>query len=1418
MYKLLFVLALCVGSLLTCEAKSSFILKNDLPIDRTNEPFVFSRGEFEHRFGAGKAGEVPLLVTQGKLINTQTDDLNGDGKWDELAFTVDIKAGSSLKLYGVWINEKKVPKFEKRTQVYLGEENKNGGFTEVTEADAPVGLAGFPTHYQSEGIGWENDKMAFRIYFDCRNTKDLFGKLIPDLILKKAGSPTEPTYHELAPWGMDILHCGSSLGAGSLALVEGDSLYRLGSTPGYHYKKITEGPVRTIFELTYKGWEVNGNKYEATERITLWIGKYWFQSEVRIHDFIGEKQVATGITTTKLDRDPLQFQANSDYTAILTHGKQSLNNDILAMAVLAPTKEVRKISRTANTDFYKLGYQTVPAKSFSQVISETYYLSQKIKTESPSVHYFFAMWGLENSKWNEVDSVKKYIREEAEKLSHPVTIEQGKQENVFKKSVIKKRMETAAMWQLAHPNHDLWDWTNGAFFAGMMATYETTGSKKIYQAMLDMGKANGWKPGKLWYHADDYAICQTYIDLYRLEKDQKMIQPTIDSVNKMMDTPYAINGIRKNFWWWCDALFMAPPTLVKLGMTLGDKRYLEFNDKLFHETVDLLWNKEENLFARDLRFVWGYPEKDLKENNGQKVFWSRGNGWVMGGLARILTELPANYPNRGFYLDIFKKMAKRIASLQQADGLWRVSLLDPDSYPGGEASGSGFYCYALAWGINHGILEREIYLPVVEKAWTGLNSLLTPEGYVGWVQPVGADPQKNYSSASWEVYGTGAFLLAGSEVIKLNENFTRGSLALIPAPQNYELADTKPFRFSSICLEKNSIDSIPVSPIINSARIFFPGLKVDIARKTLGKDQLTLIFAFDKSVVHTEGYRLKSEKKKVIISASTKKGLFYGFQTLLQLIRKEGSEYSVPEISIDDYPAFAIRGFMHDVGRNFQTIESLKHQMDIWAFYKINVFHWHLTDNPAWRIECKAYPQLNDPQFQQQGRDAGKFYTYDEIRDLIKYAGDRNITVIPEIDVPGHSAYFGKTFGFKMETPPGMDVLEKCLNEFFSEIKAEDCPYFHLGSDEVHINNVSEFIARMENIVLKHNRTPIVWNPGLPASTATIQQLWQESTIVSLKENSQKQPVSLVIDATMGYVNNFDPLILYRRIFLRPPCNRSEGDKTALGGILCCWPDVRVDDKNNIFRHNPVYPSLLAFAERYWNGGKIEDIAAAENSPEINTPAWFALHDFERRTVKHRSGFLKEEAFPWYANSDICWNISEYADTLKWHKCFGGSVDLETFLSSGKLPKKDTATVYATTNIFSDRAQMVPCWIGFEAPHRSNRRSAGIPEQGKWDGNGGNIWINGKAVTPPVWEAPGKYRFLFATWSRPEAEIPFTDEEFYWCRKPVEISLNKGWNKVLIKVPKSFPDQNWTFTFVPLEKAGGKYTEAKNLRFSLLVI
>ncbi len=338
---------------------------------------------------------------------------------------------------------------------------------------------------------------------------------------------------------------------------------------------------------------------------------------------------------------------------------------------------------------------------------------------------------------------------------------------IFQKNNIKARMLKVADWQLKNPKHDLFDWTNGAFYAGVFAAYETTKSPEIMKALMEMGEKNNWQIGKRFDHADDIVISQTYIDLYRIKKDRKMIQPTIDAIRKIQTEKS--NEVEKHgiIWWWCDALFMAPPTLAKLGKTLNDKTYYDLNDKFFMETYNLLYNKEEQLFARDVRYLWNDKTEIIKEANGKKVFWSRGNGWVAGGLVRLLKELPKNHPKRSFYENIYKEMMNRVVSLQQSNGLWRSSLLDPESYPGGEASGSGFYCYALAWGINHKILNKNKYLPAVKKAWTGLNTLVKEDGKVGWTQPIGADPRKNFDAESWEVYGAGAFLLAGSEVIKL---------------------------------------------------------------------------------------------------------------------------------------------------------------------------------------------------------------------------------------------------------------------------------------------------------------------------------------------------------------------------------------------------------------------------------------------------------------------------------------------------------------------------------------------------------------------------------------------------------------------------------------------------------------------------
>lgn len=340
-------------------------------------------------------------------------------------------------------------------------------------------------------------------------------------------------------------------------------------------------------------------------------------------------------------------------------------------------------------------------------------------------------------------------------------------QDVFEKKNIRETMTRVAKWQIANPKHETNNWTNGAFYAGLFAAYETTRDPFLLDSMMKSFNDINWRPAKRFDHADDIVITQTYIDLFRIKKDKRMIQPSIDAINRIgVDESPEVkkHGI---IWWWCDALFMAPPTLAKLSKTTGERKYLEMNDRYFMETYDRLFDKKERLFARDASYLLDADGKGKLEANGRKIFWSRGNGWVMGGLARLIRELPRDYPKRAFYLNLFKVMADRVVQLQMADGLWRASLLDPQSYPGGEASGTGFYAYALAWGINSKILDRKKFEPAVKKAWVGLNGLVASDGKVGFTQPIGADPRRNFDAGSWEVYGAGAFLLAGSEVIKL---------------------------------------------------------------------------------------------------------------------------------------------------------------------------------------------------------------------------------------------------------------------------------------------------------------------------------------------------------------------------------------------------------------------------------------------------------------------------------------------------------------------------------------------------------------------------------------------------------------------------------------------------------------------------
>jgi unsaturated rhamnogalacturonyl hydrolase len=328
----------------------------------------------------------------------------------------------------------------------------------------------------------------------------------------------------------------------------------------------------------------------------------------------------------------------------------------------------------------------------------------------------------------------------------------------LKRPAILKAMKKVADWQLQHSEgrYNI-QWTFAALYDGFLAVSNTTGDKRYNDRVLQVARDNHWDFGPRFAHADDEAIGLTYLTLYADDPKAEDIAPTRDGMDKLLARP---DDPKKSLWWWCDALYMAPPVLAQLSVATGDRRYLDFMDREWWITSGALYDPAEHLYFRDDRFLTMY------EANGKKVFWSRGNGWVLAGLAFVLERMPADYPYRAKYEKQFKEIAERVAGLQQPDGLWRASLLDPGSYPNPEISGSGFFTYAMAWGIRHKLLDRKTYLPVVKKSWQGMLTHVYADGRLGSIQPIGGEPGKFKPSSSY-VYGVGAFLLAGSELSQI---------------------------------------------------------------------------------------------------------------------------------------------------------------------------------------------------------------------------------------------------------------------------------------------------------------------------------------------------------------------------------------------------------------------------------------------------------------------------------------------------------------------------------------------------------------------------------------------------------------------------------------------------------------------------
>jgi hexosaminidase len=644
------------------------------------------------------------------------------------------------------------------------------------------------------------------------------------------------------------------------------------------------------------------------------------------------------------------------------------------------------------------------------------------------------------------------------------------------------------------------------------------------------------------------------------------------------------------------------------------------------------------------------------------------------------------------------------------------------------------------------------------------------------------------------------FLLAVSLLI-LNTQLAAQELALIPKPKYISL-DKGRFPLREVKHIFYAVDSLKNEALLVKEILASTGLSTTIAKQSMGKDGAIIkleISPFTTGERNRESYHLQVNKAEIIIRANTRTGIFYGIQTLKQLVN--GRSF-INAITVNDTPAFAWRGYMVDVGRNYQSMAMLKQQIDKMAAYKLNVFHMHLTEDIAWRLASKKYPELTRAEHMQ--RNKGMYYTEAEMKELIRYCQDRHILFVPEIDMPGHSAAFKRAMKVDMQSDSGLAIVKNILKGF---CETYDLPYIHIGADEVKITN-KKFLPEVLALLKSLNKKVIGWEPGGNFDETTIRQLWMDDAgLTGGKTKIQ------YIDSRHLYLNHMDPLESVVTVFNRQLADVNLGNAEALGATLCLWPDRAVADEMDAIRMNAVYPAMLAFAERSWLGNGYQGWVA---NMEVNgKQALQEFTDFETRLIDHKQRYFNGMSFPYQKQSTITWQLygpyvndgdlkrsfdPEHAD-FNFEKqpakqtALGGTVILRHWWApkiKGALtnPTQNT-TWYAFRKIWSAVDTTKNFWIGFSNPSRS--QATDTPPAGEWDMHSSVIWLNNELIAPPTWHRAGQSGNL---------EIPFVDEGYEY-RPATTLKLKKGWNTVRIKAPiGNFQGKNWNnpakwmFTFI----------------------
>ena len=565
-----------------------------------------------------------------------------------------------------------------------------------------------------------------------------------------------------------------------------------------------------------------------------------------------------------------------------------------------------------------------------------------------------------------------------------------------------------------------------------------------------------------------------------------------------------------------------------------------------------------------------------------------------------------------------------------------------------------------------------------------------------------------------------------------------------------------------------------------------------------------------------EGYELDVAIDGIQLTAPTALGLFRGVTTLRQL---EAGTGHVPVCRIVDEPAFDVRGFMHDVGRNVQSVALLERWIDVMALHKLNVLHFHLTEYPGWRLESAVHPEVTSAASMWPTRKPGVHYTYADLEHLIDYARLRGVRLVPEFDMPGHSEAIRKATGLTMGDEAMVEVLEDLLAEFCDRIPAEDVPVVHLGTDEVWHPDAQphpDLVRRVTGLLESRGRTVTVWSPGIaPTSPDVITQLWSEG-----------EPVEghAFVDSRANYVNHMDPFVGPVRAFFQQPCRQPEGDERALGGVLCLWNDDRLLQEFDLYRQNPALSAGMAYAERIWRGQTRDRPELWAKLPAEGDPDLDEFRLFERDLVAFRDTWHRDWPVDYVRQAEMSWQLTDPMPTsvtpadgppdsgsLVWRDelARGGTLALNHFFGFDgwlrKLDKGETAVAYARTWVHTPTARTVPFWIDFLAYSRSGgRRGAPGPQLGQWSAAGARVWIAGREVAPPEW--------LRTDLGRGTAEVPLQDELFP-LRDPIPVLLEAGWNEVLVEIPRGSTTRKWQFTLVPVTWHGDRGTEATDLRF-----